>query len=168
MLRSILTALVILSVCMVVYEARADEFGYRGFTEIGGMNVNENGVSEGHKSYHQFGLEWYGENLRSRVSAQVDGFFMGEPAEEDPEIPKWGAGVQAEYGFKVREWAIPYLGVRYDHIERGVAPKYEDPNDTEYQSYKKQNYAAQVESQHDIVSARGGVHFRYKWMYADL
>lgn len=137
---------------------------YRVFTEAGGMNVNENGISEGHKSYHQFGLEASAENMRARIAGQIDGFFRGEPAEEDPEIPSWGLGAQVEYGYKIREWAIPYLGVRYDHIERGTAPKYSDPSDPEYNP----GYVGQVESEHDIVSARGGFHFRKDWFWLDL
>jgi len=158
-------AMIILAVILVLFcftMARAGD--YRVFTETGGMNVNENGISEGHKSYHQFGVEASAENMRARVSAQIDGFFRGEPEDEDPEIPQWGAGAQAEYGYKIREWAIPYLGVRYDHIERDLAPKYSDPNDSEYNP----TYSGQAETEHDMVSARAGFHFRHKWMWADL
>ena len=167
-MRTVIIALVILSLILVVAEtSRAGQDGphYRIFTEAGGMNVNENGISEGHKSYHQFGLETSFENMRARIAGQIDGFFMGEPPEEDPEIPKWGLGAQVEYGYKIREWAIPYLGVRYDHIERGMAPKYTDPGDPEYASYGPN---PQIETEHDMVSARGGFHFRYKWLWADL
>lgn len=159
--------LVMAIVCVVllaitVFDTHAGEV--RLFTENGGINVNENGISEGHKSYHQLGLEYSVEDTKSRMSGQIDGFFRGEPADEDPEIPQWGAGVQAEYGYKIREWAVPYLGVRYDHIERDLTPKYRDPSDPEYNA----GYVGQAETEHDIVSARGGVHLKHKWMYADI
>lgn len=162
MFRTIVVAIIILS-AIVCYQ---ESFGadWRIFTETGGMNVYENDISEGHKSYHQFGVEASVENMRARVSAQIDGFFRGEPEDEDPEIPQWGAGAQMEYGYKVKEWVIPYLGIRYDHIERDIAPKYSDPSDSEYNP----GYIGQAESEHDIVSARGGVHLQYKWLYADL
>lgn len=164
-MRNVIIVVVILSALLAFAEiSRGDDSGWRVFMEHGGMNVDENGISEGHKSYHQFGIEGYAENMRARVAGQIDGFFRGEPAEEDPEIPSWGLGAQVEYGYKIREWAIPYLGVRYDHIERGIAPKYSDPSDPEYNA----GYVGQVESEHDIVSARGGFHFRKDWFWLDL
>lgn len=165
-MRNVIIVVVILSAILAFAEiSRSEDISHvRVFTETGGMNVNENGISEGHKSYHQFGVEYSAENMRARIAGQIDGFFRGEPEDEDPEIPKWGAGAQVEYGYKIREWAIPYLGVRYDHIERGIAPKYSDPSAPEYNP----GYMSQVESEHDLVSARGGFHLRYKWLWADL
>ena len=164
--RTIMLVSLVLISLMIIGKAYCGQDGphYRVFTEAGGVNVTENDVSEGHKSYHQFGLEMSFENMRARIAGQIDGFFMGEPPEEDPEIPKWGLGAQVEYGYKIREWALPYLGVRYDHIERGIAPKYSDPSDPEYNA----GYRGQVESEHDIVSARGGVHLHHKWLWVDL
>jgi len=156
-----LLGIVVILACCITSAKAAD---WRLFTEAGGMNVNENSISEGHKSYHQFGIEASSENIRARWAAQIDGFFRGEPADEDPEIPQSGLGAQIEYGFKVKDWAIPYLGVRYDHISRDIAYKYSNPSDPEYDA----GYAAQAEDEHDMVSARGGFHFRYKWMWADL
>lgn len=160
----ILAVVFFILVCLNITKAHADESNIRIFTEAGGMNVNENDISEGHKSYHQLGIEYSIENMRARMSGQVDGFFMGEPPEEDPEIPKWGAGAQIEYAYKWKAWAFPYLGVRYDHIERELAPKYNDPNDPEYD----RDYVGQAETEHDMVSARGGFHFQHKWMWADI
>jgi len=130
------------------------------------MNVTENNVSEGHKSYHTFGGEVFTENDRAKMLFGMEGFFRGEPADEDPEIPCVGGAAFVEYAYKWKTWTAPYLGIRYDHISRGVAPKYEDPSDAEYAAHHE--HRSQVESEHDIVSARGGFHFRYKWLYADI
>jgi hypothetical protein len=139
-----------------------DGINYRIYTEIGGENVTEERISDGHKAYDKLGIEIILENMRAQMKFGLEGFMMIEAPEEDPEIPCSGAGASVEYAFKAKSWVFPYLGVRYDHISRGTAPKYDDPTDPEYR------HNAQVESEHDIVSARGGVHLMYKWLYADL
>jgi len=152
--RSIFILIYLLCVFSVVgFYTSAYSADWRVYTENGGMNVTERDVSEGHKSYHLIGLESSIENMRAKVKGGVEGWFRGEPADEDPEIPQMGAGAFAEYAYKLK-WGMPYLGVRYDHIARDVPPKYE--NDSQF------------EDTLDMFSATGGVHFKYKWMWADI
>jgi hypothetical protein len=123
------------------------------------MNVTENKISEGHKVYHSLGIETSTSYMNGIVSAKVEGFTRGEPADEDPEIPSYGAAVATEYAYKWKSDVYPYLGIRYDHISRGTAPKYDYPGTP---------YSEQVETEHDILSARGGVHLTYDWMWVDI
>lgn len=132
------------------------------YTETGGMNVTERGISEGHKSYHLLGAEVSAENMRAKTLFGIEGFVRGEPAEEDPEIPCAGAGAFVEYSYKMADFFHPYLGIRYDHISRGTAPKYENPNDGEYVA------GYQQETEHDMVSATGGVHLQKGIFWMDL
>lgn len=129
---------------------------WKAYTEIGGMNVTEQGISEGHKSYFLIGAETSIENRRAKALVGIEGFVRGEPADEDPEIPSLGGGIFAEYSVKPFDWMHPYLGVRYDHFSRDVAPKYID------------NPAYEQETEHDIVSASGGLHFQKGIFYADI
>lgn len=159
----VLTAIVVccvISICLDFSNAIGAD--WRVYTEVGGMNVFENNVDEGHKSYHLFGTEVSLENMRAKALFGMEGFFMGEPPEEDPEIPCAGAAAFVEYSYKIRNWIHPYLGIRYDHISRGTAPKYENPNDPEYVDNP------QVESEHDMVSARGGIHMQKGIFWADI
>lgn len=160
----VLVALFIIA-AMAKHGHAEDGTSYRIYTEAGGMNVTEANISEGHKSYHTLGIETIMQNNRVQLKLGLDGFLRGEPKDEDPEIPCAGAGASIEYAFKAKPWIFPYLGIRYDHLSRGTAPKYDDPNDPEYASYGPN---AQIESEHDIVSARGGIHLMYKWLYCDL
>lgn len=144
------------------YTSSARSADWRLYTEAGGMNVTEQGISEGHKSYHTLGVEGLWEttdwlNLKSGIY----GFIRGEPAEEDPEIPCGGGGADVEAIF-TSGFIDPYLGINYVHISRGTAPKYEDPSDPEYVAGYSQ------ETEHDIVSARGGFHIQHGWFYADI
>jgi hypothetical protein len=137
--------------------ACSEEVNYRVYTEHGGMNVTELGHSEGHKSYHAVGGEIFKENMRAKMLFGMEGFIRGEAPDEDPEIPCIGGAAFVEYAYKWVPWASPYLGIRYDHISRGTAPKYDGPNSDFDQT-----------TEHDMVSARGGFHFQKKWFYADL
>jgi hypothetical protein len=165
-MRTIISTIIILAIIMCVHESFGGEIevgnNWRISNEVGGMNVNEERFSEGHKAYDKLGIEYIMQNMRAKVTFGIDGFMMIEAPEEDPEIPCIGGGAHMEYAFKLKSWIYPYLGVRYDHFSRGTAPKYDDPTDSEY----REN--GQIESEHDIVSARGGVHLMYKWLYADL
>jgi len=158
-MKQLLYAIAILSIIMVVSESWGGQEGpyYRLYMEHGGMNVTENGISEGHKSYHTFGGELFTENMRAKMLFGLEGFIRGEPAEEDPEIPCIGGAAFVEYAYKWNQWMHPYLGIRYDHISRGTAPKYSGPDSDFDQT-----------TEHDMVSARGGFHLQKGWLYADL
>lgn len=158
-MKTIITVLVILSIMFVVNAHSAD---WRVYTGVGGMNVFENGISEGHKSYHLLGGEVSAQNMRAKALFGMEGFFMGEAEDEDPEIPCIGGAAFVEYLYKMKNWVHPYLGIRYDHISRGIAPKYENPNDPEYVDNP------QVESEHDMVSALAGVHMQKSIFWVDL
>jgi len=162
-MKTIITAVVILSFFLCLRDVFAAD--YRLYTGIGGMNVNEMGISEGHKSYYMLGGEISIEDVRSEIKLGLEGFFMGEPPEEDPEIPCAGGAAFIEYSLKVNEWIHPYLGIQYDHFSRGTAPKYDDPNDPEYTNYGQND---QLETEHDMVSALGGVHLQKSIFWMDL
>jgi len=55
MSKIIVTSVIILSLILCVSESRSAD--WRIYTEIGGMNVTENKINEGHKSYHKLGIE---------------------------------------------------------------------------------------------------------------
>lgn len=160
MIRNILIVIVVLSVIMVFQEARGAD--WRVYTEVGGMNVTEQNISEGHKSYHTLGVESIWETTDwLNMKGGIYGFVRGEPAEEDPEIPCGGLGADIEAIFAAG-FIDPYIGINYVHMSRGTAPKYSDPSDPEYVAGYEQ------ETDHDIVSARGGLHIHKGWFYADL
>lgn len=160
MLRNIIIAVIILSVVVIAHESFGAD--WRVYTQNGGMNVTEQGISEGHKSYHMLGVEsiWETTNWMN-LKGGIYGFLRGEPAEEDPEIPCGGAGADIE-AIWTAGFVDPYVGVNYVHISRGTAPKYKDPSDVEYTPGYEQ------ETDHDIVSARAGLHIHKGWFYADL
>ena len=145
--------LIILGVIAITHEASGAD--YRIYTNNGGMSVSEQGISEGHKSYHQLGMDAVFDKPVYILTTGIDGFIRGEAPEEDPEIMCAGGGAHVEVSYKWKHWIDPYLGIRYDHFSRGTAPKYED---TDYGQ----------ETEHDLVSARGGVHLAYKWLWVDL
>jgi hypothetical protein len=163
-MRTIISTIIILAIIMCVHESfgaeATDGTNIRLYTSVGGMNVNEERVSEGHKSFHGAGIEYIMYDEYYEFSFGIEGFIRGEAAEEDPEIPCSGGGAFVTHLFKINDIFQPYLGVRYDHISRGTAPKYDDPLDAEYR------HNSQVESEHDIMSARGGVYIPLgKYMY---
>jgi hypothetical protein len=163
-----LTLLVAFLIAIAYSSSRAAEDGtkLRLYTSVGGMNVNEASVSEGHKSLHSAGIEYIIYDVYYKFSFGIDGFIRGEAEDEDPEIPCSGGGAFITHLFKIDDIFQPYLGIRYDHISRGTAPKYDDPDDLEYASYGPN---PQIESEHDIVSARGGIHIPLgKYMYTDF
>jgi hypothetical protein len=148
----------------LVWVSVSNAADYRVYLETGGMNVTENQISEGHKSYHLLGVEGEWEiNNWSNLRGNIDAFLRGEAAEEDPEIWCGGAGAGLEWIFKAG-WIDPYLGVRYEHLTRASAWKYTNPDDGEYDA----EYAPQHETEFDLVMARGGLHFVKDWFWADL
>ena len=159
-MRTIIIAIVILSAIVIVQESFGAD--WRVYTEIGGMNVTEQNISEGHKSYHLLGVEsLWNTNSWLNLKGDIYGLVRGEPAEEDPEIPCGGAGADIE-AIITAGFIDPYVGVSYFHVSRGTAPKYSDPSDPEYVPGYEQ------ETDHDIVSARAGLHIHKGWFYADL
>jgi hypothetical protein len=151
-------------VLLIVLLSLAHGADWRLYMENGGMNVTENGISEGHKSYHELGVEGIWETKEwLTMKGGIYGFLRGEPADEDPEIPCGGAGADVEAIF-TSGWMNPYLGINYLHITRSSAWKYTNPDDPEYDA----DYAPQHETEHDMVSARAGFHLSKGWLWADL
>lgn len=126
----------------------------RIYTQAGGMNVTERHISEGHKSYHTFGIE---NPLSDNFVLTLEGFTRGEPADEDPEIPKWGLALQGKYLITWTDHLHPYLGLRYDHIERGLAPKYQGEDSPHEQR-----------TVHKFSSVLAGVHMETDHFYINL
>ena len=162
MLRNVIIAIVVLSAFVCIKESFGAD--WRIYMEHGGMNVTENSISEGHKSYHELGVEGMWETKSwLTMKGGIYGFLRGEPAEEDPEIPCGGAGADIEAIF-TSGWMNPYIGINYLHISRSAAWKYSNPDDPEYNA----GYASQHETEHDMVSARGGFHLSKGWFWMDL
>ena len=161
MRKSIMLLILCLSVLTIGATALAE---VRIYTEHGGMNVTENSISEGHKSYHELGVEGIWETKEwLTMKGGIYGFIRGEPAEEDPEIPCGGGGADIEAIF-TSGWMDPYIGINYLHITRSSAWKYTNPDDPEYDA----DYAPQHETEHDMVSARAGFHLSKDWFWMDI
>lgn len=134
--------------------------GYRLYTQIGGMTLDECNISEGHKSFHTLGIEKDINNF----TLGIEGLLRGEAGDDDPELPKWGTAIQVKYNFNP-DWEIrnigllmnPWIQLRYDHIERGVAPKYEHQTTGYHQT-----------TVHKFFSSGAGIRLDTKYAYLNL
>lgn len=132
--------------------------GYRLYTQVGGMTLDECDISEGHKSFHVLGLE---KDL-GNFTLGIEGLHRGEAEDNDPELLKWGMAAQIKYNFNP-DWELydvilkPWVQIRYDHMERGVAPKYEH----EVTGYKQTTV-------HKFFSGGAGMRFDTRFAYLDL
>ena len=151
MYRYILVILILLAIIGISIRV-TDGADIRVFMEHGGMSLEENDISEGHKSYHKFGLETSVERLRGKFLVGGEYFFRGEPADEDPELLQQGFGIYGRYFYKLNDSVQPYIGVRFDHYARD----FNDKHDTSIQ-----------EDTIDFFSADGGARFKWKWLWVD-
>ena len=119
-MNAIVKILMIVVLCCFVFISwsisNADGADWRVWTNNGGMSISLDGQSEGHKSYHQFGLEGIFDVKGGYLTGGADAWFRGEPADEDPEVPQIGWNANATYLYNIEDQLLPYLGVQWSHI----------------------------------------------------
>ncbi len=91
------------------------------YTKLGTIHLKENGISEGHKSLTGLGVNLnYGDKLKTTLNGEM--WIMGEPLDEDTEIPKKGyhLGIKSKYrlGKKNRTLFSPFVKVDYNKWKR--------------------------------------------------
>lgn len=93
----------------------------------GTINLVEDGVSEGHKFLTALGVKTkFGEDKLQGV-VTIEGWEMGEPLDEDVEIPRRGYYIGGEIGYNLvfaNFRIIPTTGIAYEYMKRHRNPMY--------------------------------------------
>jgi hypothetical protein len=92
------------------------------YTRIGGEELIENGISEGHKVFYLLGVDITKQLLDAEATFRAEGFMMGEAVDEDPELIHNGFRVGGE--FKLTGNLEPFIGVYYEEWNRDENAKY--------------------------------------------
>lgn len=115
-------AMVIVS---VFFSISAYGVEYKPYFRLGGMSFTENGIKEGNKFLTAFGLEVDLKNkgaVKSKVSGEI--WAMGEPVDEDVEMPQNGFNVNYEIAYKNDKAIYPFAGIGFNKWSRLENEKY--------------------------------------------
>jgi len=109
-------------------EAEIESYHIESYLKIGTINVRDGAINEGHKSLVAVGFN-LGTDPTKKVEwlFNVEGWVMGEPSDEDGEIPNNGIGLFFEgrrnFFLKKSLKIFPYVGVGLHHWERDGSEK---------------------------------------------
>jgi len=149
-------AIALMCVCLLVTPSLAGAWDIKLYAEGGGMGLIEMDeskgydVSEGHKFFYLAGIDFIYDNM----SFGIEGFSMGEPVDEDPEIFHCGGSINGRYFFTMHN-VTPYVGGSFNHWsrERNIF-------------YPEGQYQAEVVN---FATIDAGFHFKpWKWLYVDI
>lgn len=103
----------------VINSVHAVEF--EPYLRVGTINLNEDGINEGHKSLVAVGVKTRTGLDKLTGELTVEWWTMAEPLDEDIELPRKGYYVSGEigYNFMYKDIDItPAAGVSYEYIKR--------------------------------------------------
>jgi len=120
-----LTILFISILAGIVFVTNVLAVDVKPYVKIGGMELIEKGISEGHKSFGLLGINVIRELGKAELTGTLEGFVMTEAVDEDPELLHNGfrTGIEYKYSFNVLN---PYAGVYFENWNRDSNSKYPD------------------------------------------
>ncbi len=129
------------------------------YLRVGTIHFRENGISEGHKSLIALGLEAKKDFTdRFAGKAVVGWWFMGEPLDEDTELPKagWEANIQANYKLRAGRVTIsPFAALGAERWERCSEGNSKHANTWSHVRFLKATFG--IEAEYNLLYARAGV-----------
>jgi len=89
------------------------------YTKVGGMELVEHNISEGHKAYTALGIDISQKWDKVIMKYTLEGWSMIEAVDDDPEMPQAGFKVSAEVKTK-RDKIQPFVSLDYNSWDRDV------------------------------------------------
>lgn len=119
----LITLLIVLAVtAFLTSTSYADQI--QPYIKIGGEEVVENGISEGHKAIGLLGIKIVDESKLEKIYL-LEGWSMIEAEDEDPEMLHYGFKVGTEFKYQFDKFPVhPYAGLNFEHWQRNQNEKY--------------------------------------------
>jgi len=99
-------------------------FDVKPYTKIGGMELIEKDISEGHKAFFLLGVDVSKQFVSYEATFTAEGFMMGEAVDEDPELLHNGFRVGAQSKLLNEGSLEPFIAANYEQWNRDANGKY--------------------------------------------
>jgi len=99
-------------------------FDVKPYTKIGGMELVEKGISEGHKVFYLVGVDVSKQFIDYEATFTAEGFVMGEAVDEDPELLHNGFRLGAQSKLLDTGSLEPFIALNYEQWNRDANQKY--------------------------------------------
>ena len=146
-------ALRVLSILLVIMVSNVCADQVQPYLKIGGEELVENGLSEGHKAITLIGINVIDESTKLEKTYSLEGWSMIEAVDDDPEMLQCGfrAGAELKYMFD-RYPLYPFVGINFENWNR------DERNEKYPDSFKSLNF----------LDTTFGIATEYKFVYAKV
>jgi hypothetical protein len=93
------------------------------YVKVGGMELIEKNISEGHKAYGLVGVDFIKKMAKNEFTFTAEAFTMVEAVDEDPELLHNGFKVGGQTKMLIGS-VEPFIGVYYEQWNRDTNQKY--------------------------------------------
>ena len=108
----------VLSILLVIMVSDVYADQVQPYVKIGGVELIENGISEGHKAIAFIGINIIDESKIEKTYT-LEGWSMLEAVDEDPEMLQCGFRAGAEFKYMFDKYPLyPFVGINFENWNR--------------------------------------------------